>query len=839
MPLDLTKRQEKGSPITIEEFDQNLTDIEVLVNTLEVNQGGQDVDVLATRVSQSEVNIDTNSDNISLNGANIATHDTRITANEGHAHQSSGNPHGVNINEIGLGSVTNDAQMKRAAGDIDTFIDKATPVDADVTIIEDSADSYTKKKLSWASIKSTLKSYFDTLYSAITHAAEHTNGTDDIQSATAGQKGLATATQIAKLDAIEAAADVTDAANVAAAGAVMDSDISPSEGMVRKTGVGAYTAIKSNLSAEVAPTVNDDSGDGYSVGSIWVDVVGGLVYTCVGAAVGAAVWSAGGGGGLSYKIITVGQTTVSGEGYLLNPSADLTLPLPATPEEGDMVGIADAYNKASTYTLTIGRNGSNIEGVAEDLVIDVDGSGFTLVYCDATRGWEIVSEIGNSVAEQIDFSNYVDRGDPTAYDFKVTNFTTDKIWHDLDCSHIVPSNATAIVFKVYAKDTIGSGYFRFRKKGYTGVYGPVVLRCASTTIAAEHQVIVPCDTQQVVEYETADIAFDALNVVVLGWFTEASTHLANTVTTFDYSNYVDRGDPSIYDWSQSTLTMDNAYHDLDCSSVVPSNATAIMFKVYASDNTINTSFIMRKNGNSNAYANGRVRTQVVNQAIDTMLIIPCDSNQVVEYRATEAFTGLQVTILGWFTSSDETAVGSGNVYSPSDLTDNALIRGDGGAKNAQTSSVLVSDNGEMTNPSQPLVSAVITSQQTNATGDGTAKSLTGEIWTEISDQGNNFSNGTFTAPISGQYNIIMHIGLSGILAGHDKVQGVIVTSNGNYTPIYLNAGAIASGGTLVISGSAIANMDENDTAYLKFIVAGSTLVVDITTNSKIFMGLLT
>jgi hypothetical protein len=53
------------------------------------------------------------------------------------------------------------------------------------------------------------------------HASTHTNGTDDIQNATSAQKGLATAAQITKLDGIEALADVTDAANVAAAGAVM------------------------------------------------------------------------------------------------------------------------------------------------------------------------------------------------------------------------------------------------------------------------------------------------------------------------------------------------------------------------------------------------------------------------------------------------------------------------------------------------------------------------------------------------------------------------------------------------------------------------------------------
>jgi len=58
------------------------------------------------------------------------------------------------------------------------------------------------------------------------HAASHTNGSDDIQDATDSQKGLATSTQITKLDAIEAGADVTDATNVAAAGATMDADTS-------------------------------------------------------------------------------------------------------------------------------------------------------------------------------------------------------------------------------------------------------------------------------------------------------------------------------------------------------------------------------------------------------------------------------------------------------------------------------------------------------------------------------------------------------------------------------------------------------------------------------------
>jgi hypothetical protein len=43
------------------------------------------------------------------------------------------------------------------------------------------------------------------------HGSTHTNGTDDIQDATSGQKGLATSTQITKLDGIEAGANNTPA----------------------------------------------------------------------------------------------------------------------------------------------------------------------------------------------------------------------------------------------------------------------------------------------------------------------------------------------------------------------------------------------------------------------------------------------------------------------------------------------------------------------------------------------------------------------------------------------------------------------------------------------------
>ena len=99
------------------------------------------------------------------------------------------------------------------------------------------------------------------------------------------------------------------------------------------------------------------------------------------------------GGGLTWSKITGNTTAVAGNGYAAIAVANLTLTLPATPSAGDEVWFVDAANKATTYTLTIARNGENIESVAQDLVANADGAGFGLVYVDSTVGWKIVTEI--------------------------------------------------------------------------------------------------------------------------------------------------------------------------------------------------------------------------------------------------------------------------------------------------------------------------------------------------------------------------------------------------------------------------------------------------------------
>lgn len=57
--------------------------------------------------------------------------------------------------------------------------DKSTPVDGDELPLSDSAASNATKKLSWANLKATAKTYFDTVYAALSHAARHKSGGAD------------------------------------------------------------------------------------------------------------------------------------------------------------------------------------------------------------------------------------------------------------------------------------------------------------------------------------------------------------------------------------------------------------------------------------------------------------------------------------------------------------------------------------------------------------------------------------------------------------------------------------------------------------------------------------
>ena len=93
---------------------------------------------------------------------------------------------------------------------------------------------------------------------------------------------------------------------------------------------------------------------------------------------------------LQWSVITSSQTAAANRGYFVNTSGGaVTLTLPASPTIGDTVRVADLDN-AATNNITIARNGNNIMGSADDLLVATDNSALGLVYSDASNGWRLL-----------------------------------------------------------------------------------------------------------------------------------------------------------------------------------------------------------------------------------------------------------------------------------------------------------------------------------------------------------------------------------------------------------------------------------------------------------------
>ena len=95
----------------------------------------------------------------------------------------------------------------------------------------------------------------------------------------------------------------------------------------------------------------------------------------------------------TYASYTANATVTAGAGVLANTTAGaFTITLPASPATGNQVLIVDSASTFGTNNLTVGRNGSTISGIADDLALDISGITVTLVYNGST--WTVYSQIG-------------------------------------------------------------------------------------------------------------------------------------------------------------------------------------------------------------------------------------------------------------------------------------------------------------------------------------------------------------------------------------------------------------------------------------------------------------
>jgi len=119
-------------------------------------------------------------------------------------------------------------------------------------------------------------------------------------------------------------------------------------------------------------------------------------------------------------------TLVAGNGYFMDTtSGAITATLPGSPSAGDTIAIKDYAGTFGTNNLTIGRNGNNIQGVANDSLISTNRASLILVYSDATKGWLYTNE--SNVADLGDIRYVTATGGTvtTSSDYKIHTFTGD------------------------------------------------------------------------------------------------------------------------------------------------------------------------------------------------------------------------------------------------------------------------------------------------------------------------------------------------------------------------------------------------------------------------------
>ena len=93
-----------------------------------------------------------------------------------------------------------------------------------------------------------------------------------------------------------------------------------------------------------------------------------------------------------YYTVPGAYTAVEGDQLLVDTSGSgigsaVTITLPASPSVGSEVTFIDSGANFASNNLTIARNGSNILGAASNLTVSTNGSAFTLVFVNSSRGW--------------------------------------------------------------------------------------------------------------------------------------------------------------------------------------------------------------------------------------------------------------------------------------------------------------------------------------------------------------------------------------------------------------------------------------------------------------------
>lgn len=91
------------------------------------------------------------------------------------------------------------------------------------------------------------------------------------------------------------------------------------------------------------------------------------------------------------QTLTSSTTVTAGTRIFADATAGaFTITLPASPSVGDTLQIIDVAGIFATNNVTIGRNGSKIQNLSEDLVLNLNNAAITMIYSGGSYGWVFI-----------------------------------------------------------------------------------------------------------------------------------------------------------------------------------------------------------------------------------------------------------------------------------------------------------------------------------------------------------------------------------------------------------------------------------------------------------------
>ena len=158
----------------------------------------------------------------------------------------------------------------------------------------------------------------------------------------------------------------------------------------------------------------------------------------------------------------------------------------------------------------------------------------------------------------------------------------------------------------------------------------------------------------------------------------------------------------------------------------------------------------------------------------------------------------------------------------------ALSDGDGTAD-----AMIINAAGAVTKANQPAFQG-----QAEALNNIPANSANQTItFSEIFDQGGNFASNTFTAPVTGKYQINVHVLLENIDSAANYYQLQLITGNRIYYET-VDADYGQDNSYLAVQIAVLADMDVGDTAVVAVHQNGGTAQTDVNTTTSKFSGFL-